>query len=420
MDNDCSVRTKVFISYATEDRDFAYWINFKLQIFGYNTWIDKENLLGGESFVSDIDSAIKKDAYCLISIISKNSIDKSAPRRERTLAASLGKELKRTFLIPILLEPFKTSELSWDISDLSHISFANGWADGLLKLNKKLDAIDTPKQQTNLNSLANEIDCRYFEENNFDFAWSNLFKFTMVPNVVWRVKTSSPYNPKSFPRNFPFWRINDNEFFAFDHNLPSNMFTIIEALSFEINPLAKDIHQLENARKVLLNKLVSSFARSKGMYRKFDTNNVFYIPYNATDKNIIYYTSVDDKATWLRHSSERHFNKTDLFNYHLSFSSSVVELSGQFFLRLTPNFVITDHNDKPIATTKVLSRRKKLCKMMFNKEWLQRLLAISSFLFGNKPECFLYEGDSTSVKIESRPLKLPITSGEAYVSKGIG
>lgn len=142
-------KEKIFISYATEDKNFAYWLDLKLRTLGYSTWIDKDKLLGGESFVEDIDKAIKNDSKCLVAIISKSSINKSAPRRERTLAASIGKELDDTFLIPVMLDFFKTSELSWDLSDLSHISFTSGWADGLAKLLRKLESINVQNLLSN-------------------------------------------------------------------------------------------------------------------------------------------------------------------------------------------------------------------------------------------------------------------------------
>ncbi len=402
-------KEKIFISYATEDKNFAYWLDLKLRTLGYSTWIDKDKLLGGESFVEDIDKAIKNDSKCLVAIISKSSINKSAPRRERTLAASIGKELDDTFLIPVMLDSFKTSELSWDISDLSHISFTQGWADGLAKLSRKLDSINAPKHEPQLISLAYEVDSKYPNEYTFDYAWANMLRFVNIPDSLWRIETSSPFIPQNFPEKYPFVRISDNEFWAFDDELPKSLFNIINKLGVYI-PKSDKVSDLNKIRKNLIRKSVAIHARSLGMYGKKDSKNEFYFPYGSTEKNRLYFTLDDTTQNWVKHSGIRRFSYTEQFHYHLSFSYSLVGHGEELYLHISPNFVLSDINDDPLDPARVLSRRKKLCKMMFNDAWLKRLMAVSSFLFGNNNdgECQLYASKNKSLTIESRPLKLEV------------
>lgn len=404
---------KIFISYATEDKHFAYWLDLKLRTLGYATWIDKDNLLGGESFVEGIDVAIKQEAHCLVAIISKNSINKSAPRRERTIAASIGKEKDKTFLIPILLDTFKTSELTWDISDLSHISFTHGWAEGLSRLNRKLESINTPKGQSSLPILTTEIETRYADDYEFNNAWSNLFRFTEISKTIWRIKTTTPFSSRDFPKYTPFWQINDREFLALDSTTLSELFSITNKCEIDINYEDEKNTEYNKIHKSLIHKLVGLHARKMGMYGKRDSKNEFYMPYGMTDKDKIYYKlEYKEKTTWVKHSGVRRFTKNEMFNYHLSFFYSTIINRDEAFLRITPNFVLTDLNDNPLDPSKILSRRKKLCKMMFNEEWLIRLIAISTHIFGNDAECTLFEAPSTCVKIESRPLKLALINQE--------
>ena len=53
------VRDHLFISYAWKDEVFAKWLALRPTAEGYNVWIDQMRLLGGESWPSDIDVAIK-------------------------------------------------------------------------------------------------------------------------------------------------------------------------------------------------------------------------------------------------------------------------------------------------------------------------------------------------------------------------
>ena len=408
-------KEKIFISYATEDKNFAYWLDLKLRTLGYSTWIDKDKLLGGESFVEDIDKAIKNDSKCLVAIISKSSINKSAPRRERTLAASIGKELDDTFLIPVMLDFFKTSELSWDLSDLSHISFTSGWADGLAKLLRKLESINVPKSALQLMPLAYEVDSRYPTNYSFEYAWTNMFKFVNIPNSLWRIETSTPFIPEKFPKKYPFVKISDTEFWAFDDEIPKSLLNIVNKRGVYI-PNSDSSSDFNKIRKSLIRESIAIHAQSLGMLRKSDTKNEFYFPYGSTEKNILYFT-LNDATHWIKHSGIRRFSYTEQFQYHLSFSYSLIGDSGDLYLRISPNFVLTDMNDNPLDPARILSRRKKLCKMMFNDAWLKRLKAITSFLFvgNNNKECQLYASRNKSLTIEASPLKLEVLDNEICI-----
>src|SRR3990172_7043575 len=146
----------LFISYATEDFALAEWLTLKLTAAGYKVWCDRFQLLGGERFPRDIDRAIKNDTFRLLALISKASIDKENPTKERTLALSIGRERKVDFLIPLKVEPLSATDLNWMISDITYIPFDQGWAPGLAQLFKKLDNISAPKLLTDgLNIAAN-------------------------------------------------------------------------------------------------------------------------------------------------------------------------------------------------------------------------------------------------------------------------
>jgi len=56
-------RDHLFISYAWEDANLAEWLSLKLISQGYKVWCDQIKLLGGESYPSDIDNAIKNNTF---------------------------------------------------------------------------------------------------------------------------------------------------------------------------------------------------------------------------------------------------------------------------------------------------------------------------------------------------------------------
>ena len=132
------MREHLFISYATEDVAMAEWLTLKLTAYGYKVWCDRFELLGGERFPRDIDRAIKEKAFRLLALLSKPSLEKENPTKERTLALNVGKERGIDFLIPLMIEPLKATDLNWMVSDITYIPFDQSWAVGLKQLVEKL------------------------------------------------------------------------------------------------------------------------------------------------------------------------------------------------------------------------------------------------------------------------------------------
>src|SRR5271165_4310370 len=95
----------LFISYAYEDQVFAKWLARKLAFYGYGVWFDQIQILGGESWVKEVDVAIKERSFRVLALLSKSSIGKDNPRKERTLALQLGKQRKMDdFLVTLNLD----------------------------------------------------------------------------------------------------------------------------------------------------------------------------------------------------------------------------------------------------------------------------------------------------------------------------
>ncbi len=78
-------RTHVFVNYATEDSIFVDWLCLRLLNEGYRVWCDRLKLLGGESYPKDIDDAISNRTARFVAVLSKDSIHKPNPLKERTL-----------------------------------------------------------------------------------------------------------------------------------------------------------------------------------------------------------------------------------------------------------------------------------------------------------------------------------------------
>lgn len=137
-------RDHLFISYAWEDGALCEWLFRKLTAQGYRVWCDRFKVLGGAVWPTDIDDAIKNRTFRMLALLSRHSIAKPSPSKERQLALTLSKERRTQFIIPLNVDGLPSSELGWQLSDLNYIPFQN-WASGLAQLLATLTELRAPR-----------------------------------------------------------------------------------------------------------------------------------------------------------------------------------------------------------------------------------------------------------------------------------
>lgn len=98
-----SQRDTIFISHATpEDNEIAIWLASRLENAGYNVWIDKNELTGGEEFWDDIQGILTNKTVKFLSIISNASINKKGVKDEISFALDIERKNNLSeFILPI-------------------------------------------------------------------------------------------------------------------------------------------------------------------------------------------------------------------------------------------------------------------------------------------------------------------------------
>ena len=101
---------KVFISHASEDKDrFVIGFATKLRENGVDVWLDKWEMLPGDSLVDKIFEEGIKEADAVIIILSKYSVTKPWVREELN-ASFVSRLSKGTRIIPIVLDECEVPE----------------------------------------------------------------------------------------------------------------------------------------------------------------------------------------------------------------------------------------------------------------------------------------------------------------------
>jgi hypothetical protein len=102
---------KVFVSHASEDKDrFVLEFAKQLRANGVEAWLDKWEMLPGDSLVTKIFEEGIKDAQAVIVVLSKNSVEKPWVKHE--LDAACVKRINTgSKLIPVVIDDCEVPEV---------------------------------------------------------------------------------------------------------------------------------------------------------------------------------------------------------------------------------------------------------------------------------------------------------------------
>ena len=120
--------TKLFISYAHADGEIVLNISGQLQEAGYELWVDKSGIQGGDLWVSAIVKGIR-DCDIFLLFISSKSILSDFVRRELDIAFN-----EQRKIIPVLIENVDTPD-GWDyqLAGIQYIDYRSpDWKSRLL------------------------------------------------------------------------------------------------------------------------------------------------------------------------------------------------------------------------------------------------------------------------------------------------
>lgn len=158
------MRDKIFISHSTPaDNEFSIWLASRLNSLGYDSWVDRNALIGGEKFWQEIDHTIRHKAAKLVLVYTKNICVNGQPGRlcdgiekEYSLAESVAHQEKLKDFILLLNIDASQYNLFIGADRLIHFDFSENWANGLSRLVEKLEKDSTPKPNRDINSEFSE------------------------------------------------------------------------------------------------------------------------------------------------------------------------------------------------------------------------------------------------------------------------
>ncbi len=405
-------RTHVFVNYATEDSIFVDWLCLRLLNEGYRVWCDRLKLLGGESYPKDIDDAISNRTARFVAVLSKDSIHKPNPLKERTLALQIARQRNESFVIPLNLQGLSPTDLGWMQSDLTFIPFTN-WKEGLSQLLKNLERSNVPKEDSGISvsALLNQGTCCIKQQP--ETLWSNLIIVKSLPAAIYRFEHEigmKEADARSANRTWSHYRENSSVCWSFEPP-PVDLAT---RYKFSKQGTCADWRRATGPDINFYNlgkKVANAALRHSLMAAGLETDpssGSLYFPDKPEYRRFIFRTT--SGSSWIRPVGIRSFwtvRGSIPVRYHLSpYLTCWLDYGALDVVRVLIRLHITEIDGAAIRPSTMQSRRKAICKSWWNHQWLCRILATLQLIGGDSSEIRIGTFSDSQVTLDRFPLAL--------------
>lgn len=399
----------LFISYATEDGAFAEWLTLRLTVEGYKVWCDRVKLLGGESYPRDIDNAIKTQTFRMIALISKHSLAKPNPRKERTLGHNISRQRNTDFIIPLLIDDTRPDQLDWMSSDITFISFRDSWAQGLAQLLKKLQTISAPRPLPNGIQLAG---CWANQQTGLveseERLWSNLFEIKKIPPSLYKITFPEDFEPPT--ASWVHYKQSNRTYWSFETPEWDEVNLSLVVTSVEWNDGSRSTHGIApiNVAALIVKEHLRKLFLSKGSQETHD-KGYLYLSHGASPDGWLRFKDYNGRQSRVLASGERTFRASDgsrtRCRYHLvPVFRPMLRKYGPPVLELQLRLHLTDIYGNPLDSSIAQRRRRQIAKRWWNHQWLSRVLAVGAWAFDAQSTYDLAEGTSYQILVSGIPL----------------
>jgi hypothetical protein len=425
-------RDTLFISHATpEDNEFSIWLASRLEMLGYKIWLDKEKLLGGETFWLTIQNVIKNDTAKFLLVYSENICDKNGNLKEGiykelSYAESIAKDEKiEDFIIPLHITKDSSFNKFIGSNILVHIPFSNNWAEGLNQLKEKLVQSSIPIETKQYNStFANWYEDKYNSDcvitEKKEQLYSSWWEISEFPECIYififhnttiaeKIKEKNNLFPigiisnilTSFNNNLDFFL--QYEFGEYN-NKPNKIKSysvndIIKGFESDSFPYYRDV---KNHFMNLLNLIINKIFSNRGLISYELSNRIAYFMPKKESFTKVKFILPNTEINKKKNIGGQYL---DIGFWH--YGISVKPLLFPFFgYSIKSHIIFTSDGKNVIADTKKQhSYRRKKCRRFFNDEWRSLQLAFIQNLKDLQGNIQLTVGEENIiVKMEEWPI----------------
>ena len=370
----------IVIDHVREDHAFAAWLFGRLSAAGYSVWCRGLAPLVGEDEHASINAIIRQRATLYLPVLSFVSAANADLRSRIPIAG-----VTDTRTVPCWLENLQQFAFDSQLRTLVPARFDLGWAGGLAELTRQLKdgSVVRPLEQEAGKMIALEA---YQPEplvsQRSERVYANVFP-VKVPMAI-QVHELNSDDSELDPMLGQHWAHVRRGKLLFSFASPPRNAPLNKLLAYDWSSFSERFNLKSVDLVKMLVKQSLFVACYKVGFKWCDERFSFFL--NENQQQHHKYQDVDRRRTRVSFTGERSFGSGDLksvFNYQLGpvFRISVdkyntVSVSVRFYVR------VTDREGNPLKLSMIPSRRKRVTKNWWNRQWLQRTLGVMQLLAG--------------------------------------
>lgn len=437
----------IFLSHANEakDNEFTRWLALRLASLGYPVWCDQTELLGGEKFWSDIETAIRTKTTKFLWVLSRQSNNRDSVINEVALARRVAEAKKLTdFIIPVGIDDLPSHEANIRLGQVGVIAFKEGWAPALAQLVKKLERDGIPKDERfNPGAVAewwrNHERRQTDVTNTPELCSSNWFPISDMPTRIYLHSLEVPLKeegPRELALGVPNYR-EKGGIFSFEakpgmaRRLKDSGMLLVETVDFDLWEFQRLGHKGLRLEKPEARNIVTSLLKqawqarcqNAGLlaYEMSGDQRCYWFPLGfAKDaKDKVHFTPIvalPSGRPSQRQLVARPFKRDGTPQkrlWHFGIQAKLVRWP-KLCMAIRSHVIITE-GGKPLPAEQQHKARRSQCKLWFNNKWLDCMMAAMAFLrdpdYGG--HILVPCGDDQAFTVSTRPLSFesPISFG---------
>ncbi len=428
------VRDVLFISHANpEDNAFAQWLALRLAVEGYAVWCDVTQLLGGEDFWIEIETAIRERAVKFLFVLTEHSNRKPGTLNELALARTVARSLKlEDFILPLHLDDLRHGETNIELHRLNAIPFDTGWAGGLGRLLAKLEKDGVPKHPAfGPGAVAawwrsrRNVDAGVVVDRSEPYL-SNWFPIGDLPGEI-RLHHLARYGGGTT-------EVGDLPYPAVKHGSYLISFAVAEELepaisqptylvsstscpldAFLAGACPEPLVERREARNVLTNLLRQAWwlemdRRGLPTYELSGQARCFYFAHGMVEQDKVHFLGAQGQRTWRQLVGTATVGRGEAREPITRFWHFGLQLRPLLYpvraYSATPH-VLFSHDGRTIWDSKAALHRarRRQCKQWWNDVWRDRMLAAVAWLADGEGALVLPLGASATIRVAARPLE---------------
>lgn len=402
-----ALRDLVVIDHVAADHAVATWLSRKLTSMGWATWCFGQAPLAGEDADETVRLLIAQRAIAYLPILSIES-SADANLRARTVLASA----QDGRMLPCWVNDLSETLIDDHQKKLTPALFNNSWAEGFYEVQRQLEHRGVAKRLDT--SIGEQLALTAFQSEPLligkpETLYTNVFPVSVPENVLaYRLSHEDAVLDRKLANR---WAHHRRGKWIFSFSEPPEDVPVIEGrphkYDWRKHPKKHQADSIDMV-KILVKRSLFVACREAG-FEWCEERFCFYLDEPTPRRHG--YQHVDGSYTNVSLTGRRSWGIGESkasFHYQLGpvFRVSVdserrVSVLVRFYIRLT------DEKERLIPKAKIPSRRKRVTKNWWNRQWLQKTLGIMQLIAGRiadiDGEILVGEGH-TQVSVKVKPL----------------